>query len=156
MIETPHIVQTEHVLAAVIKLTTPREEIRNVMEPTLNELRAPVMDQGVKITGPWFTHHSRLDPKVFDLAIGVPVASPVSDLGRVKTSSLPAARVARAVYHGGYECLPDAWPELQGWIAAKGERPAADLWEVYLVGPETENDPSAWRTQPNRPLSVVG
>jgi hypothetical protein len=59
MIETPHIVQTEHVLAAVIKLTTPREEIRNVMEPTLNELRAPVMDQGVKITGPWFTHHSR-------------------------------------------------------------------------------------------------
>jgi len=60
--------------------------------------------------------------------------------------------VARTVFHGGYEDLGAAWGEFGKWISANGFTPAADLWEVYLAGPESGSDPATWRTELNRPL----
>jgi effector-binding domain-containing protein len=56
------------------------------------------------------------------------------------------------VYHGGYEGLGDAWGEFGTWIEANGYTPAADLWECYLAGPESNPDPANWRTELNRPI----
>jgi effector-binding domain-containing protein len=60
--------------------------------------------------------------------------------------------VARTVYHGGYEDLPDAWGEFMGWIEANGHTPATDLWEWYVVGPHLSPNPADWRTELNRPV----
>lgn len=43
-------------------------------------------------------------------------------------------------------------PEIVDWIEANGHRPAPDLWERYVAGPESSPDPAAWRTELNRPL----
>jgi effector-binding domain-containing protein len=152
MIDTPKITQTRTQLIAMIHLTIPREEIQKVMGPGIDEVRAAVAAQGIATTGPWLTHHLKMDPKVFDFEIGVPVASAVSPTGRVKPGQLSASRVARTVYHGGYEGLGEAWGELGTWIKAKGLKPAEDLWEVYVTDPGTNPDPSTWRTELNRPL----
>ena len=61
-------------------------------------------------------------------------------------------RVVRTVYHGGYEGLGKAWGEFMDWISAQGLKTADDLWESYLVGPESGDDAAAYRTQLNRPL----
>ena len=45
-------------------------------------------------------------------------------------------KVARTIYHGGYDGLGAAWGELDAWIAAHGHTPAVDLWECYAAGPE--------------------
>ena len=66
MIDKPQVVQTSAQHIAIIHLTVPREEIRNVMGPGLSELMAAVAAQGVSPTGPWFTHHLRMDPETFD------------------------------------------------------------------------------------------
>lgn len=108
--------------------------------------------QGIAATGPWLTHHLRMDPQTWDFEISVPVASPVNPAGRVKPGTLRAARVARTNYHGPFEGLGDAWGELMQWIAANGHTPAADLWECYAAGPESGPDPAKWRTELNRPL----
>jgi effector-binding domain-containing protein len=152
MLSKPGIVETAEQLTAVIRLTIPRAEIRNVMGPGLGELRGAVAAQGIAPTGPWFTHHLKMDPATFDFEIGLPVAAPVAAAGRVRPGRLPAARVARAVYHGPYEGLGAAWGELGAWITAAGHTPAADLWEVYVAGPESSSDPANWRTELNRPL----
>ena len=34
-----------------------------------------------------------------------------------------------------------------------GHRPAEDLWERYVKGPESGPDPAAYRTELNRPLA---
>lgn len=154
MIETPQITQTAHQHTAVVRLTVPREQIRDVMGPGLKELMAAVAAQGVAPAGPWFTHHLRMDPEVFDFEIGVPVAAPVAAAGRVTPGLLPAARVARTVYRGGYEGLPTAWGEFMAWIETNGHTPAPDLWEVYAAGPESSHDSAEWRTELYRP--VVG
>lgn len=153
MLDEPRIVQTPTQAIAVLHLEVPRSEIQNVMGPGYRELTEAVAAQGVAVTGPWFTHHLRLDPASFDFEIGVPVAAPIAAAGRVRPGQRPALTVARAILRGGYEGLSSAWAEFDQWIAARGHRPAPDLWECYVKGPESSLDPADWRTQLDRPLN---
>ena len=153
MLDKPQITEVAAQQTAVIRLTIPREEIRNVMGPGIGELMATIAAQGIAPAGPWFTHHLRMDPDIFDFEIGVPVTAPVAAAGRVKAGQLPATRVARTVYHGPYEGLAAAWAEFDAWIAAEGHTAGTDLWECYVAGPESSPDPATWRTELNRPLT---
>ncbi len=152
MLDRPQIVRTAAQQTAIIHLTIARAEIRNVMGPGRNEVMAAVAAQGIGAAGLWFSHHLRIDPQIFDFEIGVPVTAPVAAIGRVKPGHRPAMTVARTVYHESYEGLGAAWEEFDAWIAANGHTPAADLLERYLVGPESNPDPAAWRTELSRPL----
>jgi len=153
MIEQPTITQTSAQPAAVIHITVPRSEVREAMGPGYTELMETLAAQGITPTGAWFTRHLRMDPEVFDFFIGAPVDTPVTPSGRVQPGELPAARVARTVYHGPYESLAEAWGEFDAWITAQGLSPAPGLWEVYLTGPESGADPAEYRTQLSRPLA---
>lgn len=153
MLETPQIVQTAAQLTAFIHLRIPRNEIQNVMGPGIGELMSTIANQGVAPAGPWFSHHLKMDPEVFDFEISVPVSKPVTAAGRVQPGQLPARKVARTVYQGPYEGLGEAWGEFVDWIEANGHKPALDLWECYVAGPESGSDPSKWRTELNRPLT---
>ena len=150
--EAPRILRVPAERIAVLHVTVPRAEIRHVMEPAREELLRGVAAQGVAVSGPWFTHHLRMDPAVFDFEIGVPVAAPVAAAGRVRGSERPALTLARAILHGPYEGLPAAWGEFDAWLAAHGHTPAPDLWERYAVGPESSADPADWRTELERRL----
>ena len=152
MLETPHITQSTAQQAAVIHLTIPRAEIVSMMGPGIQEIIAAVMAQGIGPTGPVFSHHFSMQPDTFDFEIGVPVSSAVAPVGRVKSGSLPSGHVARTVLHGGYEGLPDGWGQFMAWLDKEGVQKAPDLWEVYVKGPESDPDPSTWRTELNQPL----
>ncbi len=152
MIDTPKVTRTSARLTAVIHLTIPRAEMQTVMGPGLREVMGAIADQGIAAAGPWFTHHLRMAPDIFDFEICVPVTAPVSSVGRVRPSEWPAMEVVRTMYHGPYQGLGSAWGELDSWVAANGFTPAEDLWECYLAGPESSPDPSQWRTELNRPL----
>jgi effector-binding domain-containing protein len=153
MLDTPHITQTTTQLTAVIHLTIPREEIQNVMGPGIGELMATIAAQGIKPAGPWFDHHLKMAEDTWDFEIGVPVSAPVAAAGRVKPSQWPALKVARTVYHGPYEGLGDAWGEFLDWITANGHKPAPDLYQCYVAGPESSPDPANWRTELTKPLA---
>ncbi len=156
MLEIPQITQTTSQLTAVIRLTIPREEIRTVMGPGIGELLGTLAAQGVAPTGPVYSHHFKMDPHVFDFEIGVPIATPVRPVGRVQPGQLPAATVARTVYHGPYEGLGAAWGEFEAWLRSNNHTPAANLWECYTVGPESSPDPATWCTELYRPLLEDG
>jgi effector-binding domain-containing protein len=152
MLDTPQLTSTTDQLTAVIHLQIAKDQIQHVMGPGITELMATVGAQGIGPTGPWFTHHFRIDAQGWDFEICVPVSAPVTPTGRVAPGRWPAMRVARTVYRGPYEGLGSAWPELDRWIAAHGHQPAQDLFEVYVAGPETGADPAKWQTQLIRPL----
>jgi effector-binding domain-containing protein len=153
MLDVPQVAETATQQTAVIHLTIPRAEIRNVMGPGIGELMATVAAQGIATAGPWFTHHLRMDPNIFDFEIGVPVAAPVTPAGRVTASQLPATKVARTVYRGPYEGLCAAWGDFDAWIASEGYQPGRELWECYVAGPESSPDAASWRTELNRPIA---
>lgn len=122
------------------------------MGPTVREIYSTIIAQGIAPAGPWFTHHLRRPTDTFDFEASVPVVRPIVPAGRVEPSTWPSMKVARAVYHGPYEGLAEAWGEFIAWIEANGHQPAEDLWECYTVGPHTNLDPSTWRTELSRPL----
>ncbi len=152
MIDTPQILKTAPQAIALIRLKVPMSEMRTVMGPGLNELTATLKAQGIVPSGPWLTHHLKMSPGVFDFELAMPVPRPVTPTGRVTNGMLPATTVARTIYHGPYEGLPTAWPELDGWIAKQGRTRAPSLWETYVAGPESSADPAQWRTELTRPL----
>ncbi len=153
MIDTPTLTQTVATPAAVIRLTIPRAEIQAMMGPARAEVLAAVAAQGLTPAGPLFSYHHRMSAEAFDFAVGVPVASAVVAQGRVEAGALPAARVAQTVYHGPYEGLAAAWGAFETWIADAGHTRRPDLWERYLVGPESCADPSEWQTELSHPLA---
>src|SRR5882724_8395910 len=69
MIGKPQIVQTDAQLTAIIHLAIPRKEIRNVIGPGINELMATIAAQGTAPAGPWFDHHLKMDPEIFEFEI---------------------------------------------------------------------------------------
>jgi effector-binding domain-containing protein len=152
MIEVPHLADIPAQSTAVIHLVVPASEIRQVMGPGITEVLAAVAAQGLPKAGAWFTHHFRPPTDVFDFEVGIPVVGTIAPTGRVRPAQLPAARVARTAYVGGYEGLGDAWAAFEKWIRADGHDPASELWEHYAVGPESGKPAEAWRTELVRPL----
>ena len=65
-------------------------------------MRAAIAAQSVAAMGPWFTHHLKIQPGIFDFEICVPVAAPIDPVGRVKLGQWPVTTVARTVFHGDY------------------------------------------------------
>ena len=150
MIDTPRIARNEAEATAVIRIEVPRAEIQKVMEPAITEVLEVLRAQGVQPAGPLLSYHRSMDPAVFNFEVGYPVSIDVRPSRRVVPSSLPAATVARTVYHGGYEGLGAAWGELFEWMKAEGHEPGPNLWERYFTGPEAGPDTSRWRTELNR------
>jgi effector-binding domain-containing protein len=154
MIDSPQVTRTEAQAAALIRITIPRAEIREVMGPARAELLAALRAQRIAHAGPIFSHHLRMDRDTFDFELGVAVASPVAPAGRVQPGEIPSEEVALTVYQGPYEGLGNAWGEFERWIAKSGYMPRRDLWEFYVAGPERSPDPAVWRTELIRPLSL--
>ena len=153
MIDTPQIVQTTGKLTAFIHLTLSQEEMPKVFVACVGELIAGIQAQGIEPAGPVFTHHLRRPTDTFDFELCVPVATPVAAAGRIQPGEWPAMRVARTIYHGPYEGLPEAWGDFMDWMETNKLEQAEDLWECYLTGPHTDPDPATWQTELNRPLA---
>jgi effector-binding domain-containing protein len=151
-IDAPQVIEIAPQLIASIRLCVPRGEMRKVMGPGLSELKAAVAAQGIAPTGPWFDHHFRRPTNTFDFEICLPVAARVTPVGRVKAGQRPATTIARTIYHGDYNGLGAAWGEFEAWIVANGHKTGPDFWQCYVAGPESNDDPSTWRTELNRPL----
>ncbi|MDB5896731.1 MAG: AraC family transcriptional regulator [Ramlibacter sp.] len=152
MIETPQIVPSPAQLVATVHIETPRSQMQQVMGPGIGEAMSAARAQGVGPAGPWFAHHHKITAEDFDFDICVPVSTAVTAIGRVQPGQRPAFNAVRTVYHGPYEGLGGAWQEFKQWIEANGHQTAGDVYECYLVGPETSRDPSAWRTELSRRL----
>jgi effector-binding domain-containing protein len=153
MIDTPHIVKTAGQSTAMIHLTVPRAEIRNVMGPGYLELMNTLRAQGITPAGPWLNRHLKNPGETFDFELSVPVARPVTPAGRVTNGQLPAVTAARTIYRGPYEGLPEAWKLFDAWIVAQERKAAPWLWETYVTDPSANPDPATWQTELTRPLA---
>jgi effector-binding domain-containing protein len=162
MIETPQIIETEEVTAAVIHLAVPRADLPKVAPAAIDELVKAIAAQGQSPQGPLFMHHVSMSADTFDVEVGFPVATAIVPAGRVRPGKLPAAKVARTIYQGSYDGLYGAWDafgkrlESDGLMERSRLKRAETLWERYLVGPETTSDASRWRTELNLPLARAG
>lgn len=152
MIEEPRVIETVAQRAAVIRMRIAPADIEAVMGPAIGEVMATVMGQGVTPTGAVFSHYYAMNAEVWDLEVGVTVASPVTPQGRVTNGELPAVTAARTIYRGPYDGLGEAWGAMTKWVVERGHTPSAELWESYLTDPGASPDPATWETELTLPL----
>jgi effector-binding domain-containing protein len=153
MITEPEIVESPAQTIAFIHVTVPRGEIMAAMNAGLEELSAVLKAQAIAPTGPWFSYHFRRPNETFDFRICFPVDAEIKPTGRVEAGQFAAATVARTIYSGNYTGLAAAWGQFLNWIEEHRYNTREDLWERYLVNPDTGAQPEEWRTELNRPLA---
>lgn len=60
---------------------------------------------------------------------------------------LPEGPAVVTVHTGPYDALATTYGELERWMGEQGLTPRDVMWEEYLDGPDSEPDPSRWRTR---------
>ncbi len=145
-IETPEHHETDDLIVASIHIKVAQEKMQEVFAPAVHELIDAIAGQGIEMAGPIFDHYHEITDQYFDFDLCVPVSAPVEPEGRIKPSTLPAAKVIKTVYGGPYEGLPGAWEEFDSWLDEQDISYRTDAVQRYLVGPE-EPDPANWRTE---------
>jgi effector-binding domain-containing protein len=139
--------------AAVVRDEVPMQEIRTVFDRGFGEVMRVAEAQGVAITGPPFGFYPRTPTDTVEVAVGFPVAAPVSADGDVTPFELPGGRVVTGVHVGPYESLGASYGELTEWAASNGHSLAGHMWESYLTDPSAEPDPATWQTRITWPLA---
>ncbi len=66
---------------------------------------------------------------------------------------LPGGEAAETVHSGSYDSLSATYSELTGWLARQQLTPGDEMWEEYLIGPESNPDPHTWQTRVVFPLA---
>lgn len=90
-----------------------------------------------------------------DVEVQLDVARPFRDADDVRYVEEPAVDAVVGELHGPYEGVGAVMAELGAWIAARGLRVAGPMRNVYVVGPVTEPDPSAWVTRVCLPVATA-
>ena len=83
----------------------------------------------------------------YNLEIGAELQSPISPLGEVLPSSLPAGPIATLTHFGPYQSLGAAHQAIHQWCKDNNREPIRPCWETYGHWQTAwNNDPSQIRT----------
>lgn len=149
---TPEIVDSRATATMVVKATDlPVDGMAPFFDEAFTALGAQASAQHAQITGAAFSRQFRPMTTTADLEVGFPIAAPIDPQAPVESGDLPAVRVARVVYAGGFDGLPEAWAALTAWVIDNGytPHPEAGAWEIYLTEPTPEMDPADLLTELN-------
>jgi effector-binding domain-containing protein len=139
--------------AAVIRAEVPMAELREVFDRGFPAVMRVVEAQGIAITGPPFGFYPRMPGDTVAVAVGFPVAEPITADGEVEPFQLPGGRAVTGTHVGPYEALGQTYEQLMAWTEADGLTLLEGMWESYVSDPSAEPDPSTWRTLVVWPLA---
>ena len=142
---------------AGIQATVPMDGISAAVDQAFPELFGWLAGTGTAPAGPPFIRFLVIDMEaLLQLELGVPVAGPVPESGRIRPGVLPAGRYAVLRHTGNYDGLIDANAALQRWAQDHGldfdvtDTPEGSAWgsrlEEYITDPSKEPDPAKWET----------
>jgi len=124
------------------------------LDQLFGEIFAYVGHHRVSPSGPPITlyHDEAFQEQDVDVEVTVPVTEPLPDGERVKFRQLPAAKMACIVHQGSYETIGGTYGRVMEWIEANDCRVAGPPHEIYVQGPEADEDPSTFITEIQIPV----
>lgn len=82
-----------------------------------------------------------------DVEVQLDVAAPFAASGEVRCVEVPAQEVAVAVLNGPYHGIGAVMEAVGRWVPENGYRFAGPMFNVYLVSPHEDPEPSHWVTE---------
>jgi effector-binding domain-containing protein len=132
---------------ADVRERVPMAELTQFFARAFNDTIKALEAQGTHPTGAPFGKYFGHPDETVDVEAGFPVAAAIEPAGAVKPGVLPGGRVVEAIHVGPFDTLTNTYDEIERYIADEHLTPGEVMWESYLTDPETEPDPSKWRTQ---------
>lgn len=87
-----------------------------------------------------------------DVVIGYAVDAGVPAGQDLEEVALPRGEAVATVHTGPFDAMESTYRAVERYVADAGLSASGEVWEEYLVGPDTEPDPSRWRTRIVQPL----
>lgn len=130
----------------------PMAEMAAAFDSAFTALFPALQAQGIQPVGPAFALHTRMPTDTVDMEVGLPVdrapadqLTPASGVA-LRSSRLPAGRIAIVSHLGSYDGLGEAWGSFMQAVSAAGHEPALPFWEIYVTEPSPDMDPATLRT----------
>jgi effector-binding domain-containing protein len=102
-----------------------------------------------KMTGPVFavSHNFNDQTMEMDLEIAIPVASAMSTPEGFSSTSIPAGKAVKHIYHGAYEAMAPVWNQLMAEVSVN-HKVRFSPYEVYVDDPTVVSNPATWMMVP--------
>ncbi len=134
--------------------TVPMSDMTAYFERAFVESGAELGRQGSFPAGaPIAFYHGAPTENAADITAGFPVSQAVVPGPDTVVLTLPGGQAVETIHTGAYDELGRTYAELTDWIDSEKLVPAGDMWEEYLVGPDSEPDPEKWQTRIVFPLA---
>jgi AraC family transcriptional regulator len=144
-------ISTQHIV--FVRSRTARNELSAAIGEGLGKAFPYSQRAGLAIVGRPFTRYLSTGPGLFNIEVGIPVATAPNGEGDVAAGTLPGGAVAVAMHGGSYDQLTDTYAALERWIESNGYRISGAPWESYITDPADHPDPADWRTEVYWPIA---
>jgi effector-binding domain-containing protein len=114
---------------------------------------AEIEKQGVEQAGPPIATYHGIPTNTIDITAGFPISQPITPANGTVVATLPGGPAIETIHTGTYDSMAGTYNELMAWMDEQHIKVPEDMWEEYLVGPDTEADPAKWQTRIVVPLS---
>ncbi|GAB3168968.1 hypothetical protein GCM10027059_32920 [Myceligenerans halotolerans] len=143
------IVRAERAAQEIVGLheTVRMSELPEFFPRAMTAAAEALSERGMEPTGPAVALYHGIENETADVTAGFPVSPGAAPSEDVVAAMLPAGATVETVHHGSYDSLPDTHQEFTAWFEENGMDVPPVLWEEYLVGPESEEDPGEWQTR---------
>lgn len=88
-----------------------------------------------------------------DVEVQIDVVAPFADTPELRCVGVGEQEIASGTLLGGFEGVGAVMAALGRWAGEKGYRLAGPMFNIYLVGPGQEADPSRWVTEVCTPVA---
>ena len=147
----------EPIPAAVIAEVVDLADLSPWFQGAIGEVHATTAAQGVPATGPAGTvvADAFFTDECGEVAVFLPVGSPVRPVGRISYRTLPAVELATIVHAGSHADIDRSYGALAAYVSEHALAVDGPIRERYLVGRHDTADESAWRTEIGWPVFHV-
>jgi len=91
-----------------------------------------------------------------DVEVQFDVAAPFAGSGDVRCVEIPEQEVAVGILNGPYDGIGAVMEAVGHWLPENGYRFAGPMYNIYLVSPHEDPEPSHWVTEVCVPIAPVG
>ncbi len=88
-----------------------------------------------------------------DVAAGFPFVGSITPPDGTTLVELPGGPAVEAIHVGPYDELEKTYTTVAEWMQQEHVTPSSVMWEEYLAGPDSDPDPSTWRTRIVYPIA---
>lgn len=127
-------------------------DLQPKMDEMFGKLMAHSQTEGIEPTGPPFAIYHSWDGSGTRFSTGMPVANMTEGKGEVSGAESYAGNVLKVTQTGSYETSEEAHMAVDKYAQENGKEITGSPWEVYVVGPQQEEDASKWVTDIYYPI----